>query len=458
MRKIYSEKVWSLLSKEDYFILFVVFFSLKPDGTFPLSKGLSPWCYAIHNIIFVIACLALIIAGLRAKSKTMSVVRLTFYYLALFMFCLSVNLLNALKFGSFGYRTSWFGMIILGVLSLPVLASLKMRRFWLCILFLLLLRAGLDMYAIFRFPLSPERSDMLFAVREAGLRWLRTGVSPYAPIPYKGANLLMPYLPLNFLFYLPVNLWGWDPRIANGLAHFLAFFLFYSLCRRQGYSPQQIFPYLVGLVLMPYWIYRHDLYFSLIFVLLIIFIAAAQDKKFMWAYGCLLLLILYRQTLLSVVPFFLMYHFFSTSDKKTFFCEAGTFITLFIGLFMISAWYFPGMIHTTISFHWEGTVPYALSFMGCFGSFLPHGPILSRVLQIFSFIVLLIFWGIKFRQCSSHKLLLASATSALSTFAFFAPKASNYFYLEAIVILAFLFLADSSLGPREIDQKYGTTF
>lgn len=199
-----------LFSREEFFLLATLVFSWKSDGTFPLPKGLPAGIYALQNGAVALALAGLAALAARAESRALKNKRFVIFLALLFGASMAVNCLNSWKYAASGYRFSAPGTLALGLLFALVPMALWTRRAVALILALAAARAGFDLYALWNFPLAQERSDMLIAIQQASLRWWNEGISPYQPIASSGADLRMPYFPLNWLVYLPLALRGWD--------------------------------------------------------------------------------------------------------------------------------------------------------------------------------------------------------------------------------------------------------
>lgn len=204
-------------------------------------------------------------------------------------------------------------------------------------------------------------------------------------------------------------------------------------------------PCLAGLAWAPYWIYRHELYFAALFPLIVIFVFCALRKRFLAAGAALFLMCLMRQTMLPLVPLFLMLHFFCAADRRRAGLQGALFLAALGAAALLSARLFPGILQATVLFHWQDSVPTALSFMGCGGALLPGGRYVSSALQILLSIILLFWSGRRLRLRPTGAEWLGATALVSLTFNFFAAKASNYFYLETFFFFAIYLLVKGNL-------------
>ncbi len=207
-------------------------------------------------------------------------------------------------FRRFGYRLP-AGTL---VLALAVAALARPDRLWPPVL----LSLGALACAIFESPLAVERSDMLPAIAYTLDVWWRGG-DPYALGQFpSGALVRMPYLPGTFFAHLPAFLLGIDLRWSQVLYRALWIALLWPALRARpaGDPWRGLFQWLL---LSPYLVFRHELYFD-VFLLLIV----AFERAHTVARGLALpALIVTRQWAWVMAPFAVL-HDLRTHGRRAF--------------------------------------------------------------------------------------------------------------------------------------------
>ena len=139
------------------------------------------------------------------------------------------------------------------------------------LLFSLVWTLALKCIPLIFFPINPVRSDMLPSIALACQKFVH-GENPYTPNLLNGQWTFMPYLPMTFLSFLPTLMAGVDMRlmtlmwdtITNAL---LLWFLMQNKPTLEEARPQALA--LLGWFFFPFLHYRHELYFSVYFTLIV---------------------------------------------------------------------------------------------------------------------------------------------------------------------------------------------
>ncbi len=115
-------------------------------------------------------------------------------------------------------------------------------------------------FSIHYFPLTTARSDMLVAIN-LSLEHFLQHLDPYIKISQNVG--IPPYLPMTILSFLPSAVFNCDPRIIGlFLTGILLLLIFIKFEKLTYYSQWGIILVLIN----PYWIMRHDLYFQLFLI------------------------------------------------------------------------------------------------------------------------------------------------------------------------------------------------
>ncbi|MDR3608396.1 MAG: hypothetical protein P4M08_13590 [Oligoflexia bacterium] len=160
-------------------------------------------------------------------------------------------------FRELGYRFPWPQLGLVAI----TMALIRRNRLGLAFLFSL----GLQLCAIFTYPLNDTRSDMLPVIQTALTNWSH-GVSPYL-------ELILPSGKADHMPYLPGTLFSHWPAWALGLDLRWGQLFYRALWMGLVYRPlikaeTRTRDWMQLFALNPYWGFRHDLYFE-VFLLFI---------------------------------------------------------------------------------------------------------------------------------------------------------------------------------------------
>lgn len=128
----------------------------------------------------------------------------------------------------------------------------------------------LRLIPIIFFPISPERSDMLPSIT-ASIDGFFAGGNPYTP--YLGVTQPMAYLPLTWISFIPANLLNFDLRIMSVIYDLITYSIIYKIWNNSDKTnpdKESLSIVIIGWYLFPYYHFRHDLYFSIYFLLLVL--------------------------------------------------------------------------------------------------------------------------------------------------------------------------------------------
>ena len=156
-----------------------------------------------------------------------------------------------------------------------------------------------QLLSIHYFPLTSARSDMLSAINVA-LDQFRHGLSPYAKVI---SNIgVAPYLPLTILSFYPGNILKIDFRLIGLIYWSLTLLCLYLKFDHLIKSSQMA---LCLLILNPYWLMRHDLYFQLFLLELVILFLYASSLNIILRTIIVALTITTLQFAWLLIPFIL---------------------------------------------------------------------------------------------------------------------------------------------------------
>lgn len=239
-------------------ILFPVFY-LGIGGNYPWillgthGKDLGFLSFFIITLIFIAASLIIKIETISEKKL------LTCFYANLFIaaiFALLYDFMQYKHFLIFGYQKP---LLIYALDSVLIISLIFSRRANLVYLFSILCGYFLIHHclSIYYFPLVTARSDMFSAII-LSLNQFTQGLNPYVKVLENVGT--PPYLPLTILSFYPAIIMKCDPRIIALL--YLAITLtlvIFKFNRLNNLSQITICLILIN----PYWLMRHDLYFQL---------------------------------------------------------------------------------------------------------------------------------------------------------------------------------------------------
>ena len=166
-------------------------------------------------------------------------------------------------FSQFGYNKPYllYGIsLILFAIIIPIKNINFKHLFIFCCVYNLLHSA----ISIHYFPLAIERSDMLAAIK-VSLEQYFNGLSPYAKV--SSTIGIPPYLPITMLSFAPAFLLKIDFRCLGIVYWMISLVLVYRKFEILSLAAKMA---ICLLVLNPYWLMRHDLYFQFFLLELVI--------------------------------------------------------------------------------------------------------------------------------------------------------------------------------------------
>lgn len=167
-------------------------------------------------------------------------------------------------FQSFGYVNP-IGLYVLDIIwfgyMFNILNHSKLIQWGPAILFIALHY----ILSIYYFPNNPLRSDMLFDI-QCSLDQFSHGLNPYTKIEPM-INVML-YLPGTIISYFPAYWMNIDYRILSLLYWLIGLFLIYFKLKNKPISINHLAVLLI--ILNPYWLMRHDLYYYVFIIELII--------------------------------------------------------------------------------------------------------------------------------------------------------------------------------------------
>ena len=152
--------------------------------------------------------------------------------------------------------------------------------------------------SIYYFPLTVLRSDMLHDIGGALYHFLH-GISPYTADEYM--NGLPPYLPFTMLSFFPAYVLKIDFRIVALIYWSIGLFLLYNKVKNKSH---QGYYALLLIILNPYWLMRHDLYFYaflLELILIYLYISKLNEVWFVVIVGTAIATLQFMWVLLPFV-------------------------------------------------------------------------------------------------------------------------------------------------------------
>lgn len=344
---------------------------------------------------------------------------------------LGMDLIQWIHFKRFGYPFPSFLLAFDFILLTGIFFSAYKSKLENVLKLSLIFALGHRALAIFTFPLTIDRSDMLLAI-QGGLQRITSGDSMYQLEPTSGGPLI--YFPGTVLSYLPSYLLGIDLRWSGLLYFTILCAIIYKFISR---TPLVLFLTILFL-LNPTVGFRHELYLD--FFWLIIFAVSLLAHRGRWiltALGSALALVTLQWSLI-LIPFWLM----QSVPKKNFVRMVSSIgIVGFLGLmflFLISKAEPEFMPITSLPFQWiQGDYRWDLC-LGFAPLFFAFG--LQKFLFTIQFLFLLcmeVLGLLEWLQLSNLKLGLRALLPLTALgFVILNPYLFNYFYL--FVLLLFL--------------------
>lgn len=334
MRKIID---WCTSNKENILWAWIVFFLIllvRGDGYFPLPKTINPSLFrsiVFFQTILLVGCFILILVCLFktenqinfkiSDKKMISVISISYVLI------LILDLIQEKRFQQFGYSNHFKTLLLFVFISVFLLTILwNKNRFWAILVSALVLK----LYPIFNYPLISMRSDMLPIIQKAAGSMLN------------GLNMYQYYLLDNQVFtqtvrfpgivvaYIPAVILHLDLRFILLISELLFFYMVYKKWGESSY----FIPGLALLLFFPYWHYRHELYETPFWVILLATVLSLEKKQPFLHFILFAVLFSFHQWGILFAPFFFIYLMRSTSFAYTFkiFVSASILSLLFVSI------------------------------------------------------------------------------------------------------------------------------
>ncbi|MDE1155454.1 MAG: hypothetical protein PW735_06945 [Acidobacteriaceae bacterium] len=277
---------------------------------------------------------------------------------------------------------------------------------------------------VFSDPLDPRRSDMQPLIAAADTSLLHR-VAPYHLYRLLSGPVLLTYLPVTWLLYLPFNAAHLDPRLLNLLSVLLlgSFLVLATKPRFRVYSAGMV----ALLACSPYLQYRHDIYTPPHWLCLIAALLLTARRR--WAAAAILLGVSAAMSQFSwiLAPFWLLYLFEEEGAPQALVHGAIAAITAALCILPFWVWDKKALLYGILG-HWNGggvnARPASLSSLAAVFAGASH---LQHVQAIV--LLLLLVWCWRTRRSRSLASIFATMTVALLLFVFFNVLVWGYFFL-----------------------------
>lgn len=314
-----------------YLLWIILIIQLRGDGYFPFPKHWSEHSlmtivlfHTLLLIYFIVSLVKTLISKRPFEYPESPIISNVAYFGIPFIAMIAISFLHILQskhFFSVGYLTDHLFIIKIFALSIIPLVIYwiyyKLRKkhaplyFLACIIISSIL---LKMIPLELFPITANRSDMLPILKEASLKIFQ-GENPYQIyLLDNGAKTPNVRFPGLILAYLLPSITNSDLRIASIFFETLSLILFIWLARnlldeRLSILPKILWSLIIPLtcfILLPYWHYRHEIYESP-FWLIILFAFLAFDRNHALGFGvCLGCMLFTHQWGLLFIPYMLI--------------------------------------------------------------------------------------------------------------------------------------------------------
>jgi hypothetical protein len=413
----------------------VICIGVKADGRFPFPADLSEPAFQLLllplSMVFTASFAALALAaGAPARWPALGdgLARVQPLRLAaasallLQVMTAALFVLQARKFASFGYDLDpAMAGAVFGAIAAAWLVVLARPRITWVLLAGLVSYAAVNLLSIASFPLHPERSDMLPLITAANEAFL-AGSHPYQvhAVPHP---LPLTYLPVTWLSYLPASAAGLDPRWINLLCVLAASALIHRAARDRERSATLLVIFLTS----PYLLYRHEIYYGPLWLLLAATFALGARGRVIAAAATAGLAAAASQFAWVVIPF-LAAHAVRDRGWRTGLISLATTTLVAaapLGAFALTA---PEDFFDGVFGHWHGTLAASTINLSWFVTRV--APIGS--LPLIQGGVLAVTWIVFIRRERSWRTAWAWAAAALLTFVALNPLVWVYFYLTVL--------------------------
>lgn len=262
-------------------ILFYPLFYLGIGGKYPwillgengIAIGMS--FFFSFTILFIMSII-LIKIELIKQNRLKNIVWLNVILAILFV--TFYDFIQYKHFARFGYQSPFYIYVLNSAMLFTLFAMRKIlynknKALMLLLSIFVIVHYGLSIHY---FPLTIARSDMLVAIRLSLEHFLQHS-DPYIKISQDVG--IPPYLPMTILSFFPSVVFNYDPRvIALLLMGILILLIFIKFEKLTYYSQWGIILVLIN----PYWIMRHDLYFQLFLIEIVLVFLYFPSLNVFW--------------------------------------------------------------------------------------------------------------------------------------------------------------------------------
>jgi hypothetical protein len=339
---------------------------------------------------------------------------------------------QAHHFAFAGYRLH---PVATALFFLPVLAALiwlaivpVARAVWIFVVSMVAYAGGV-LLAVYSFPLTYLRSDMLFVIYLADIKVLQH-ISPYLTMYVADRAYDFPYLPGMIVAFLPFTLAHLDLRLGTMAYLAVTAGLIYWAARVD--RRREVATLLALFLLCPYLQYRHELYLSPHWLTMIAAFVLMQRRHFAWAAFVLGIGMGIYQFSWIILPFVLLHALRRRGwlEAIKLAVLAGVGALLIVGPFLKEA--SSSIASNTVS-QW-GTVPHGVATpinLSYWVTYLIHP---DKLLRLQAVLMIGLFGYCFFKQrCTTLEDTLRWIVFALAVFILFNVLVDGYFYLMLLV-------------------------
>jgi hypothetical protein len=263
------------------------------------------------------------------------------------IFTLLYDFIQYHHFRSLGYRSPILLYLISIISIFTLMTTINKSRIKSSFKIICIFVALHTLLSIFYFPLAVERSDMLGAIMVA-LQQFFNNADPYQHVM---SNIGVPaYLPMTILSFTPAFFLKLDPRIIGLFYTIIFLYLIYIKIDKLKLLNQ----YAICLIILnPYWLMRHDLYFQFFILELVIIL--------LYSYNYFYRILIWGFTLATSQFAIILLPFFCLAKAKTIIHAVREVILILIIAALIIISFAHNNLYSffnAISQHREYTLPY----------------------------------------------------------------------------------------------------
>lgn len=357
------------------------------------------------------------------------------------IFTIMYDIIQYKHFLRFGYNNPLW-LYILGIVIVILLAYNKSLKtiFMICGAYSIL-HFAISMYY---FPLAVERSDMLAAIALSIKQYINN-FSPY----YQSSTTvgIPPYLPITMLSFIPAYLLNFDFRVV-GLVYWVI-----TLCLiAYKYHTLEVIQKMAAclLIINPYFLMRHDLYFQFFLLEIIILCLYLNSFGFIAKGVFLAVFISTLQFAWILFPFALM-----AENKSIKSLILMALLSLTVGVIISFTYVHNGIsdfihamfLHKEYSAAYSSDITFGLSTIFYFAK----SQILLYVFQVVTCVVIVLFstYSYVIKQIRNRGYYLSLAAVCYLLF-----MSTNYFIETYLLVPMLLFIILSFKSDKMFDWKY----